>query len=678
MRSAEGRDPAGASRIERAGGTPVPARKKAGGKVKTNATIRRAAGTVAAAACALALVLGACAPQMHQGEALMAAGRWDDAVAFYLEAVQRNRSDPEARAGLLRALTEAAIHYQRQGEAQERAGQAEEARKSYERALAYNAENVGARAGMSRIVGRAKALEAMARARTLMGKGAHQEAVQEAQVAVELAPDMPEAAAALAEARAALAKAAPGLAADGEPLALFPDRPVTLRFRDTDIKEVLEVFTRISGVNIVTDDAVGPKRISANFRDLPLREALRLILTANRYFARQLAPNTVVVAPDNPGKRQQYDELFVKTFYLTTADAKVAVNLLRTILNTRQVFVNEKLNALVVRDTKEKLELARKLLEANDRGGGEVEIELEVLEVDRTRLQDLGIQFTQSFTATLTMPTTERLLSLDAQRFFNVPVTVNNPQLTLNLLKNQGSTRTLAHPTIRVLDRAKARLLIGERRPFQISQLSSVPATAGIAGATPTAPTGAVTTTETRVEFRDVGLKLTLSPTIHLNGEVTIEINFEISTVGAPIAGVAGGALLPPVNTRNLDSFIKVRDGETRVLGGLFQDSESETVQKIPFLGDLPFVGRLFSNVRTDKARTDVLVAVTPRLVKIVERPRPDIELFFSGTAEAFGGAGAPALPPLLPTAPPPPPVPAPIRPPGAPGFTAPPGTVPQ
>lgn len=620
------------------------------------------------------LAVAACAPQLPQGEALMTSGRWDEAVAFYLEAVQRDRSDPEARAGLLRALSEAAIFYQREGDARERAGQLDEAKALYERSLSYNAENAAARAALNRLVARAKALDAAGRARGLLAKGAPQEAVREAEIAVELAPDLPEAQAILAEAKAALPKGAPA-GADGELLALFPEKPVTLRFRDTDIKEVLEVFARISGVNIVTDDAVGPKRITANFRDLPIREAFRLILAANRFFAKQLAPNTVVVVPDNPGKHQQYEELFVKTFYLTSADAKVAVNLLRTILNTRQVFVNEKLNALVVRDTKEKLELARKLLEANDRGGAEVEIEVEVLEVNRTRLQDLGIQFTQQLTATLTPPSAQSLHELSFIGPTTLAFSVTNPALTLNLLKNQGSTKTLAHPTIRVLDRAKARLLIGERRPFQISQLSSVPATGATAvpGATPTLPTGAVTTTETRVEFRDVGLKLTLTPTIHLNGEVTIEINFEISTVGAPIAGVTGGALLPPVNTRNLDSFIKVRDGETRLLGGLFQDSESQTVQKIPFLGDLPLLGRLFSNTRTDKARTDVLVAITPRLVKTVERPRPDIELFFSGTAEAFGGPGAPggapvAFPPAAP------PVPSPALPPRPGIVPAPPG----
>jgi general secretion pathway protein D len=242
---------------------------------------------------------------------------------------------------------------------------------------------------------------------------------------------------------------------------------------------------------------------------------------------------------------------------------------------------------------------------------------------------------------------------------------ITNPSLILNLIKNDGRTKTLASPTVRILDRQKARLLIGERRPFQISSLTSVPATAGAAAtgtSAATTPTGAVTTTETRVEFRDVGLKLTLTPTVHLSSEVTVELSFEISSVGAPIAGVSGGELLPPINTRNLDTFIKVRNGETRLLGGLFQDSESVANSRIPFLSDLPVLGRLFMSPTFNRARTDVLISITPRIVKALDRPDPEIEGFPSGTADSFGpGAPAPAV-----AAPRPVPAPAPV--PGGPG----------
>ncbi|HSD51772.1 MAG TPA: type II and III secretion system protein, partial [Candidatus Methylomirabilis sp.] len=241
-----------------------------------------------------------------------------------------------------------------------------------------------------------------------------------------------------------------------------------------------------------------------------------------------------------------------------------------------------------------------------------------------------------------------------------------NPSLIIHLAKNDGSTKILANPTVRILDRQKARLLIGQRYPFQISATASVPS---VSGTTPgTTPTGAVTTTETRVEYRDTGLKLTLTPTIHLNGEVTVELNFEISAIGAPIIGLgANAAATPPVNTRNLDTFIKVKNGETRLLGGLLQTVDSSANSRIPGLSDIPILGRLFVSGDQQQTRTDVLISLTPRLVKVLDRPEADVELFSSGTADSFG-APVPAITPVAPA--PTVPVPRPTAPPGG----APPG----
>jgi general secretion pathway protein D len=334
------------------------------------------------------------------------------------------------------------------------------------------------------------------------------------------------------------------------------------------------------------------------------------------------------------------------------------------------VFVNEKLNALVVRETPDKIELARKLLEANDRGVAEVEIDLEVLEVDYERLQNLGIDLSpRTYNVTLTFPQAIPLTSVWSTIWHGSTLGFTNPTLILNLVKNDSKTKILANPTVRILDRQKARLLIGQRRPFLISSLTSVPAVAGTTGTgtTPgTVPTGAVTTTQTNVEYRDIGLKLTLTPTIHLNGEVTVELNFEISAVGAAIADVTGGALLPPINTRNLDTFIKVKNGETRLLGGLLQTTESTATSRIPFLSDIPGVGRLFTSPNEDFHREDVLISLTPRIVKILDRPDLDIESFPSGTADSFGPP-VPAVPGVVPT--PVSPVPRPPAAPGAPGV---------
>jgi general secretion pathway protein D len=593
---------------------------------------------------------------IQRGEELAQQGRWEEAVQAYREATRADPRNTEARLGLARAMIEAAGEFVRQGQDLEQAGRLNEADVAYRRALGYDGENQLALAGLERLARADLIKERLARARERMGKNEWRAALADVQAALRLNPEHGPAKALRQElnAKIVVEAASARVETDAERQAqqLFSTKPVTLRFRDTDIKEVLEVFARTAGVNIFPDESLQPKRITAFFQNLPLRESFNVILTSNRLFAKRVAENTVIVAPDNPGKRQQYDELVVQTFYLIDADAKVVVNLLRTILNTRQVFVNEKLNALVVRETPEKIELARKVLEANDRGVAEVEIDLEVLEVDRNSLQNLGIDLSpRTFAVTLNFPNEIPITGFWSNLKAGASVSITNPSLIINLVKNDGNTNIVASPTVRILDRQKARLLVGERRPFQISSISSN--TLG----TPTTGTGGTTgtvgtTTETRVEYRDLGLKLTMTPTVHLNGEVTVELNFEISAAGAPIPGISGGELLPPVNTRNLDTFIKVKNGETRLLGGLYQDVGGVANSKVPFLSDLPGVGRLFVSGNNERRRTDVLISLTPRIVKILERPDPDIESFASGTADSFGPA-APAIPtPVLPPRP--------------------------
>jgi general secretion pathway protein D len=587
------------------------------------------------------------------GEELALEGRWEEAVRFFREAVRQDPRSVEARLGLARSMLQASQDAVVQGQELERAGKLEAADLAYRRALSYSAENQQALAGLERLARAGLIQDKLARVRDRMTKGEWRAAQSEVQSILRLDPDHPQAKALKLEIAAKLAAELVAKAEDADRAALqmIPPRPVTLRFKDTDIKEVLEVLSRTAGVNIFTDESLQPKRITTFFQNLPLREAFNLILTSNRLFAKRVAENTVIVVPDNPGKRQQYDELTVQTFYLSDADAKIAVNLLRTILNTRQVFVNEKLNALVVRETPEKIELARKLLDANDRGVAEVEIDLEVFEVDRTSLQNLGIDLSpRTYTVTLGFPSEIKLSSFGNTIGTGTFVSFTNPSLILNLVKNDGNTNIIANPTVRILDRQKARLLVGERRPFLISSVSSTNVGTPTTGTTPTPTVG--TTTQTNVEYRDLGLKLTMTPTVHLSGDVTVELNFEISAAGAPIiSSNQGGELLPPVNTRNLDTFIKVKNGETRLLGGLFQDVLTVTNSKIPFLSDLPGLGRLFVSGNQERRRTDVLISLTPRIVKIMERPDPEIESFLSGTADSFGPSGpivggAPVVPP--------------------------------
>ena len=638
---------------------------------------------------ALGILLTGCSLDfpIQKGEDLALQGHWEEAVQSFREATKKDPRNIEARLGLARALWAASMEQVRLGEELEKSDRLDDALTAYRRALGYNGENQLALAGLERIGRAGEIQDRLARARQRIAKKEWRAAQSEVQAVLRLDPDnaparalKQEIAAGLTpESLAAKAAAAPGKLAQ----MLFSTKPVTLRFRDTDIKEVVEMFSRTAGVNIFTDESLQPKKITTFFQNLPLRESFNLILVSNRLFAKQIAENTVIVVPDNAAKRQQYDELTVQTFFLTDADAKVTVNLLRTILNTRQIFVNEKLNALVIRETPEKLELAQKLIESNDRNVGEVEIDLEVLEVDRSALQNLGIAFSpRSLQVQMNIPQTVSISNAWNEIRFGSTLSfpAGNPTLILNLVKNDSNTKVLANPTVRILDRQKARLLIGERRPFLISSISSSPAIATTT-TTGTTTSSAATTTQSNVEYRDLGLKITLTPTVHLDGEVTVELNFEISSLGAPIADVQSANLLPPVNTRNLDTFIKVRNGETRLLGGLFQETQSDANSRLPFLSDIPLLGRMFVNPTYDRNRTDILISLTPRIVKALDRPDSGIESFASGTAESFGPAAGPAAPvipgpiaPQRPAAPGQPAAPTPGGGVGGPGGSAAPG----
>jgi general secretion pathway protein D len=594
------------------------------------------------------LLLSACAkqtPPISQGEEPMQAGNYDEAVNFYMEQLSENPQSIEARLGLVRALRAAAKMHAERGAEFEKAGRLDAALMEYQTALNYNTEETRARQGVDRVRAKRRAQELLAKGKQLLDKGETREATYLLREAAELDPENPQVRKAYQDASereklaAEEATRASELAATEQALSLLSTRPVTLRFKETDITEVLEIISKLAEVNILVDEGVRAQKVTSYVKDLPLRQAFNLILNTNRLFAKQVNDNSLIVIPDTPAKHRQYDDLQIRTFYLSNADAKRVVNLFRTILTTRQIFFDEELNAVTLRDTPDKIALAEKLIRLNDRRSGEVELDLEILEVDRTKLRNFGIFFTDQyqaafFTAPVGMPPTAGFVTAVQLAGASVgeDLVFTNPVIFLNLVKADSDAKVLANPTLRVLDRQKASIVIAERRPFAISTISTTP------GGVTQPPTTAVTTTETRVEFRDVGLTLTFTPVIHLNGEVTIEINFEFSNLGEP---VEGDELLSSINTRNLNTFITLRDGESRLLGGLIQDEERTQVKYSPILGDLPLIGRIFQDKRTEKVRRDIIISITLRLVKRLEPPRPEVSTFWAGTWESFGGGGA-------------------------------------
>ncbi|TCV89643.1 secretin N-terminal domain-containing protein [Sulfurirhabdus autotrophica] len=421
------------------------------------------------------------------------------------------------------------------------------------------------------------------------------------------------------------------------PLASGLKKPITLEFRDANMRSVFEVISRTSGINFIFDKDVRPDlKATVYVKNSSIENVINLLLITNQLEKRILSENTLLIYPNTPAKAKDYQELVVKSFYLANADVKQTLNMIKTMLKTRDVFIDEKLNLLMMRDTPEVIRLAEKLITAQDMAEPEVMLEVEVLEVKRSKLTELGIQYPNQFTVlnltnsntvttsagsiVATTPsvvasqlTVESLKTLNAGK-----IGISSP--VLNLRKEDSDTNILANPRIRVKNREKAKIHIGDKVPV-ITTTST--ANVGISES---------------VSYLDIGLKLDVEPNIFLENEVGIKVGLEVSNIVREIKS-STGTLTYQVGTRNAVTNLRLKDGETQALAGLINDEDRASASKIPGLGDLPLFGHLFSSHRDEHSKTEIILLITPHIVRNLVRPDSDITEFTSGTETSIGAA---------------------------------------
>ncbi|MDT4797868.1 type IV pilus secretin PilQ [compost metagenome] len=397
------------------------------------------------------------------------------------------------------------------------------------------------------------------------------------------------------------------------------DRPVTLEFRDANLKVIFEVLAQTSGLNFIFDKDVRPDLKATIFvRDVPIEDAVELLLQQNQLHQRVVNDNTIVIYPDSPQKLKDYQDLVMRTFYLTNTDAATAMNLVKTLLKTRDVFIDERLNTLTMRDTPDAVRMAEKLFQAQDQSNPEVVLEVEVMEVSRKRILDLGLQWPNTFgvlnDAGQPVSILDQLKGIDSSRISISP----SPQLKINAQDND--VNTLASPVIRVSNREQARIHIGQRVP--IVSATSVPSTQG------------PVITES-ITYLDVGLKLEVQPTVHLNNEVAIKVALEVSNA-TPLPPTQNGTIPVQVDTRNAQTTLRLRDGETQVLAGLVRNDQLASGNKIPGLGDIPGLGRLFGSNKDTVGKSELVLSITPRIVRNLPYQSPYDMEFPSGTESSM------------------------------------------
>ena len=412
--------------------------------------------------------------------------------------------------------------------------------------------------------------------------------------------------------------------------------------------------------NFIFDRDVRPDLRSTMFvRNTRIEDAVRFLLATNQLEQKVLSENTILIYPNLPNKQKDYQELMVKSFYLANADVKQTLNLIKTVIKTRDVFIDDKLNLLVMRDTPDAIRLAEKLIAAQDLAEPEVMLEVEVLEVARNRLTEIGIRYPTQVTVGVQGAAGPGRVTLGETKGSWSELTtigITDPALILNLKKQDGDTNLLANPRIRVKNREKAKIHIGDKLPV-ITTTSSV--NVGVAES---------------VTYLDVGLKLDVEPNVFLEDEVAMKVGLEVSNIVQEIRS-ANGTLTYRIGTRNTATTLRLKNGETQVLAGLIQDEERNTADKVPGLGNLPVLGRLFGSHKDERNKTEIVLLITPYIVRNLDRPGVTTLEFMSGTDASIGGGSlglrsADAQPTVtapvdvpVPAAVPPAPVPLPVRP---------------
>ena len=401
------------------------------------------------------------------------------------------------------------------------------------------------------------------------------------------------------------------------------NKPVTLEFREAGLRNIFEIISRTGNINFIFDKEVKADVKATIFvRNIRIEDAIKILLSTNQLQHKMLSENTILIYPNTANKLKEYQELTVRSFYLANADVKQTASLIKTIAKTGDIHVDEKLNLIVIRDTPDVIRLAEKLIDAQDMAEPEVMLEMEVLEVSRNKLQELGIRYPEQLAVSALSATgTPGSLTVDEWRNLNsgtIRVSVTNPAFVLNLRKIDTDTNLLANPRIRVRNRENAKIHIGERVPV-ITTTST--ANVGISDS---------------VAYLDVGLKLDIVPNVYLDDEVAMKVGLEVSNILETII-TASGTQTYRLGTRNTATTLRLKNGETQVLAGLIQDDERKTANKVPGLSSLPVIGRLFSSNNDSKIKTEIVLLITPRVLRNIVQPEIDVTEFSSGTADSIG-----------------------------------------
>jgi general secretion pathway protein D len=470
--------------------------------------------------------------------------------------------------------------------------------------------------------------------------------------------------------------------------------PINLKITN-DARIVYETIGKLAGLTVVLDPEFQSRRISAELTNVTLEQALDVVSLQSKSFWKPVTRNIIFVTSDSVQKRKDYEEYVVKTFYLNNTiaaqDLTEIVNALRQILDLRKVQQINAQNAIVIRDTMDKIRVAEKVLADIDKAKPEVVIQVTVMQARRDRARDLGIlpgtssvlSFTPrnptgsgSGSGSGTTTTNNQIRLNELQRLSSADYSITLPGAQVNALATDSTTRIIQNPEIRVVDGQLAKLNVGDRVPIATgSYQSGLGGTTGLGAINPLV--------NTQFQYIDVGVNVSITPRIHSEREVSMKVAVDVSSVAGRVN--IGGIEQPIISQRKIEHDIRLQEGQVNVLAGLIERSQSKSVEGWPGLSKIPFLRYFFSSENVDEVESEVLIVLTPRIVRLPEIRAENLRSLSTGTetnVQVRREDEALTAPPAQAPKPPAAPAPADTRPPGSeparrPEVPAKPGTTP-
>ncbi len=564
---------------------------------------------------ALAATMAGCASAaMRAGEQADIARDYDRAIVEYTKAVRENPDDRAAKQALDNAKIRASLDHFARGRRYENAGRLEDALMEVQLANELNP-------------GSADIEQILRNIRTqLRNKVASRDGKTELQTLVERSRELMPA---------------------GLELPANIRMPDSMTFREANSRDVFTALGKIADVNVVFDPQFRPQPVSIDLRNTSFEDALQAVATATRTFYRVTAQRTVTIVPDTTAKRQEYEEEVVRPFFLSNADLKETMDLLRVVIDARRVAPVSATNAIMIKDTPERVAAAGKIIAAIDKARPEVVIDVELLEVDRTRLREFGLQLaspadTPTGIDGVASVNREGLSLRDLSNLTQADILLTNlPNLYYRLLKQDTNTRTLANPQLRTSEGLPAQARFGERVPVPVTTFA------------PIAQGGVNQQPITSFNYENIGVNIDITPRMHHDDQVSLALRISVSNISG--SGFGG---LPTFGNREINTVIRLRDGETNLLAGLIRDEERRILRGVAGLSDLPIVGRLFAQTHREIQETDIVMMLTPRVIRVLDLSEDDLRPFRVGDS-ITGPLALPVPVPLPAPAEPPPAAPA-------------------